>query len=81
MAWTALLHCGAPAKIVQLPRDMHTDTGYVARAPGIGLGENFAVETGFKQGDAISPMLVIVYIDSVIRDVIPTITFLGITFR
>jgi hypothetical protein len=36
-AWKALLHRGAPPKIVQLLRDMHTDTRYVVRAPGIGL--------------------------------------------
>jgi hypothetical protein len=60
---------------------MHTDTRYVVRAPGLGLGETFAVETGFKQGDVISPMLFNLYMDCVIRDVMPTIKSLGITFR
>jgi hypothetical protein len=80
-AWKALLHRGAPPKIVQLLRDMHTDTRYVVRAPGIGLGETFAVETGFKQGDVISPMLFNLYMDCVIRDVMPIIKSLGIAFR
>jgi hypothetical protein len=56
-AWMAFLHRGAPPKIVQLLRDVHTDTRYVVRAPGLGLGSTFAVETGFKQGDVFSSML------------------------
>ncbi len=56
-AWKTLLNRGAPPKIVQLPRDMHTGTRYVVRALGLGLREAFAVLTGFKQGDVISPML------------------------
>jgi hypothetical protein len=51
------------------------------RAPGLGLGETFAVETGFKQGDVISPMLFNLYMVCVIRDVMPIIKSLGITFR
>jgi hypothetical protein len=80
-AWKALLHQGAPPKNVQLLRDMHTATRYVVRAPGLGLGDSFAVETGFKQGDVISPMLFNLYMDCVIRDVMPTIKSLGISFR
>ncbi len=80
-AGKALHHRGAPPKIVQLIRDVHTDTRYVVRAPGLGLGKTFAVKTGFKQGDVISPMLYDLYLDCVIRDVMPTIKALGITFR
>ncbi len=80
-AWKALLHRGAPPKIVQLLRNMHTDTRYVVRAPGLGLGETFAVKTGLKQGDVISPMLLNLYMDCVIRDVMPTFKSLGITLR
>jgi hypothetical protein len=54
-AWKGLLHRGAPPKIVQLLRDMHTDTRYVVRAPGLGLGETFAVEPGFKPRDLSHP--------------------------
>ncbi len=53
-AWKAILHRGVSPKQVQLLRDMHTDTQYVVRARGIGLGETIAVETGFTQGDVIS---------------------------
>jgi hypothetical protein len=60
---------------------MHTDTRYVVRAPGLGLGETFAVETGFKQGDSISPMLFNLHMHCVIRDVMLTIKSLGVTFR
>jgi hypothetical protein len=67
-------------KVVQLLRDMLTSTGYVVRAPRIGLGESFAVETGFKLGDDISPMLFNLYMDCVMRDVMPTIKSLDITF-
>ncbi len=80
-AWKALLHRGAPPRIVQLLRDMHTATRYVVRSPGFGLGDSFAVETGFKQGDVILPMLFNLYMDGVIRDVMPTIKSLGISFR
>jgi hypothetical protein len=63
-AWKSLLHWDAPFKTVQLLRDMHPGTRYVVRAPGIGLGDSFAVETGFKQdGDVISPMLFNLYMD------------------
>jgi hypothetical protein len=80
-AWKALLHRGAPPKIVELLRDMHTNTRYVVRAPRLGLGDTFGVETGFKQGDVISPMLFNLYMDCVIREVMPKIKSLGITFR
>ena len=60
---------------------LHTDTRYVVRAPRIGLGEAFAVETGFKQGDVISPMLFNLYMDCVIRDVMPIIKSLRNNFR
>jgi hypothetical protein len=60
---------------------MHTDTRYAVRAPGLGLGEAFADETGFKQGDVISPVLFNLYMDCAVRDVMPTIKSLGITFR
>ena len=80
-AWKALLHRGAPPKIVELLRDMHTDTKYAVRAPGLGIGDTFSVETGFKQGDVISPMLFNLYMDCVIREVMPKIKSLGITFR
>ncbi len=66
---------------MQLLRDMHTDTRYGVRAPAIGLGGTVAVDTGFKQGDVISPMLFNLYMDCVIRDVLPIIKSLGITFR
>jgi hypothetical protein len=42
--------------------------------------ETFAVEMGFKQGDVISPMLFNFYMDCVIRDVMPIIKSLGMTF-
>ena len=80
-AWKALLHRGAPPKIVELLRDMHTETRYAVRAPGLGIGDTFSVETGFKQGDVISPMLFNLYMDCVIREVMPKIKSLGITFR
>jgi hypothetical protein len=72
-AWNTLLHRGAPPKIIRLLRDMHHGTTCTVRAPGLGLGEQFAVETGFKQGDVISPMLFNLYMDSVVRDVMPII--------
>ena len=58
-----------------------TDTRYAVRAPGLGLGDTFGVETGFKQGDVISPMLFNLYMDCVIREVMPKIKSLGISFR
>jgi hypothetical protein len=60
---------------------MHQGTTCSVCAPGLGLGERFAVETGFKQGDAISPMLFNLYMDSVVRDVMPVIRQRGIKIR
>lgn len=47
----------------------------------LGLGDFFAVETGFKQGDVLSPMLFHLYMDCVIREVMPNIRTLDTTFR
>jgi hypothetical protein len=80
-AWNTLLHRGAPPKIIRLLRDMHHGTTCTVRAPGLGLGEQFAVETGFKQGDVISPMLFNLYMDSVVRDVMPIIRQRGIKLQ
>jgi hypothetical protein len=60
---------------------MHADTHYVVRAPGLGLGDSFAVDTGFKQGDVISPMLLNLYMECVIQDVMAVIKDSGVRFR
>jgi hypothetical protein len=60
---------------------MHTDTHYVVRAPGLGLGDSFAVESGFKQGAFMSPMLSNLYMDCAIRDVMSVIKDVGVRFR
>jgi hypothetical protein len=80
-AWKTLLHRGAPPKLVHLVRDKHEDTSCVIRAPGLGLGEEFQVKTGFKQGDTISPLLFNLYMDSVVRDVLPHLRSLGVRVR
>jgi hypothetical protein len=55
-AWNNLLHTGPPSKVVSWLRDMHSHTCCPVRLPGMGLGAQFTIETGFKLRDAISPM-------------------------
>lgn len=47
------LYRGGPFKIVHSLGDMHTGTKCIGRAPGLGLGDMFAVVTGLKQVDGI----------------------------
>ncbi len=59
---------------------MHTGTRDALRAPGLGLGNTFAVETGFELGQVVSRMLFNLYMVCVIREVMPKINCLGIDF-
>ena len=77
-AWNTLIHRGAPTKVVSLLRDMHSHTCCSVRLSGMGLGAQFTIETGFKQGDAISPMLFNLYLDSVIQTILPKLQELGV---
>jgi hypothetical protein len=77
-AWKTLIHRGAPSKVIRLQRDMHMHTCCSVRVPGMGLGDMFAIETGFKQGDSISPMLFNLYLDSVLTVILPRLRALGV---
>ncbi len=44
----------------------------------MGLGAQFTIETGFKQGDAMSPVLFNLYLDSVIQTILPRLQDLGV---
>ena len=77
-AWNTLIHRGLPSKVIRLLRDMHLHTCCSVRVPGMGLGDLFAIETGFKQGDSISPMLFNLYLDSVLAVILPQLRALGV---
>ena len=67
LAWTILALRGVPDKIVNLLRDLHTDTKCAMKGDHKDKQSWFEVKTGFKQGDVNAPMLFNIFIDAVIR--------------
>ena len=77
MAWQILLSRGAPPKLVALLRDLHTHHSVVIRSKVDSAPVGTSV--GFKQGCVLAPLLFIVCLDSVIRQLLPQLQRLGVT--
>ncbi len=78
LAWCVLRQRGAPAKLVELLRDLHEGTECAMQSDHDGSHSWFEVSTGFKQGDVNAPMLFNVFLDSICRCIERRVCHLGV---
>ena len=77
MAWQILLSRRAPAKLVALLKDLHTNHCGVVRAE-LDSGD-IPIDRGFKQGCVLAPDLFNVYLDTVICQLEPLLRKPGVS--
>ena len=66
-AWELFSSMGFPQKMLQLIKDLHTNTTCAMQADKDKQGSWFQVSTGFKQGDVNAPLLFNIFLDSICR--------------
>jgi len=67
--WKAMIQLGIPAKLVRLVKACVQHSKCKVKFNGE-LSEDFSVETGLRQGDALSPTLFNIALESVVREVL-----------
>ena len=80
LAWHTFELRGVPAKLISLLRDLHTDTECAIKGDHKAKDSWFEVRTGFKQGDVNAPLLFNLFIDTVVRCLMPLLQQSGVTF-
>ena len=68
LAWHILSCRGAPAKLVALLRDLHTNHKGIIRAELD--SQQVDIDKGYKQGCVLAPELFSVYLDTVVRQLL-----------
>ena len=67
LAWELFGSMGFPPKMLQLIKDLHTNTTCAMQADKDKQGSWFQVSTGFKQGDVNAPLFFNILLDSICR--------------
>ena len=67
LAWELFGSMGFPPKMLQLIKDLHTNTTCAMQADKDKQGSWFQVSTGFKQGDVNAPLFFNIFLDSICR--------------
>jgi RNAse (barnase) inhibitor barstar len=75
--WKAMTQLGIPTKLVRLVKACVQKSKCKVKFNGE-LSEDFSVETGLRQGDALSPTLFNIALESVVREVLDDVTGLRI---
>ena len=60
-------HYNVPAKLVRVIRSIYSQCASKVRTQKVEIAE-FSIESGVRQGDVLSPLLLIIFMDKCIRD-------------